>query len=48
MLASDQSRKSVIQLWLARQKIKRNKIEEAYDPLLDDWYASGKKVIWQD
>jgi long-chain acyl-CoA synthetase len=29
-------------------KIKRNVIEAAYEPMLDDWYASGQKVIWQD
>lgn len=29
-------------------KIKRNVIEAAYEPLLDKWYASGQKVIWQD
>ena len=29
-------------------KIKRDVIEEAYEPHLDDWYASGQKVIWQD
>jgi len=29
-------------------KIKRDVIESAYAHLLDDWYASGKKVIWQD
>ena len=29
-------------------KIKRNVIESAYEPFLDDWYASRKKVIWQD
>jgi long-subunit acyl-CoA synthetase (AMP-forming) len=29
-------------------KIKRNVIEEAYEPLLDQWYASGQKVVWQD
>ncbi|KAA1194050.1 AMP-binding protein [Pseudohalioglobus sediminis] len=29
-------------------KIKRNVIEGAYEPLLDAWYASGDKVIWQD
>ena len=27
-------------------KIKRNVIEQAYEPLLDDWYGSGQKVIW--
>ena len=29
-------------------KIKRNVIEDAYEPLLDQWYAAGQKVIWQD
>ena len=29
-------------------KIKRNVIEAAYEPLLDQWYAAGEKVIWQD
>tara|TARA_R110002110_G_scaffold406421_1_gene626304 strand:+ start:111583 stop:113256 length:1674 start_codon:yes stop_codon:yes gene_type:complete len=29
-------------------KIKRDVIEKTYEPLLDDWYKSGKKVIWQD
>ena len=29
-------------------KIRRNIIEEAYEPLLDQWYATGQKVIWQD
>lgn len=29
-------------------KIKRNVIEAAYEPHLDSWYGSGKKVIWQD
>ncbi len=28
-------------------KIKRNVLEEQYAPLLDGWYASGEKVIWQ-
>ncbi|RLA57911.1 MAG: AMP-binding acetyl-CoA synthetase, partial [Gammaproteobacteria bacterium] len=28
-------------------KIKRNVVEEAYAPHLDEWYASGQKVIWQ-
>lgn len=27
-------------------KIKRDVIESAYEPYLDDWYASGEKVIW--
>ena len=27
-------------------KIKRNIIEDAYEPQLDDWYSSGQKVIW--
>jgi long-subunit acyl-CoA synthetase (AMP-forming) len=29
-------------------KIKRNVIEAAYEPMLDHWYATGQKVIWQD
>ena len=29
------------------QKIKRAKIEELFDPSLDEWYATKKKVIWQ-
>ena len=29
-------------------KIKRNNIEAAYEPYLDEWYASRKKIIWQD
>jgi len=29
-------------------KIKRDVIEAAYEPMLDSWYASGQKVIWQD
>ena len=29
-------------------KIKRNVVESAYNDYLDEWYASGKKVIWQD
>jgi long-subunit acyl-CoA synthetase (AMP-forming) len=29
-------------------KIKRDVIEGAYASLLDDWYASKQKVIWQD
>jgi long-chain acyl-CoA synthetase len=28
-------------------KIKRNVVEEAYAPFLDEWYDSGQKVIWQ-
>jgi long-subunit acyl-CoA synthetase (AMP-forming) len=29
-------------------KIKRSVIEKSYEPLLDDWYGSGRKVVWQD
>lgn len=29
-------------------KIKRNIIEETYEPSLDGWYDSRQKVIWQD
>ncbi len=29
------------------QKIKRNKIEEIFDPLLEEWYAAKKTVVWQ-
>lgn len=29
------------------QKIKRGSIEEVFDPLLDEWYAAKKTVIWQ-
>lgn len=29
-------------------KIKRNVIEDAYEPMLDQWYDSRQKVIWQD
>ena len=29
-------------------KIKRDVIEATYEPLLDDWYASRQKIIWQD
>lgn len=28
-------------------KIKRSRIEESYDPLLDAWYDSHSKVLWQ-
>tara|TARA_R110001592_G_scaffold363248_5_gene682274 strand:- start:9763 stop:11433 length:1671 start_codon:yes stop_codon:yes gene_type:complete len=28
-------------------KIKREVIEQAYSGLLDDWYETGKKVVWQ-
>ena len=28
-------------------KIKRDVIEQAYSGELDDWYASGQKVVWQ-
>ena len=28
------------------QKIKRNTIEDIYDPKVDGWYAEKKKVIW--
>ena len=28
-------------------KIKRSALERAYNPKLDDWYGSGKKVIWE-
>ena len=27
-------------------KIKRDVIESTYEPFLDEWYASGEKVIW--
>jgi long-subunit acyl-CoA synthetase (AMP-forming) len=29
-------------------KIKRNVIEEEYAAFLDDWYAAGEKVVWQE
>jgi long-subunit acyl-CoA synthetase (AMP-forming) len=29
-------------------KIKREVIESTYEPFLDDWYASGRQVIWQE
>jgi long-subunit acyl-CoA synthetase (AMP-forming) len=29
-------------------KIKRAKIEDEYNPLLDDWYEAKKKVVWQE
>ena len=29
-------------------KIKRNVVEDAYAPLLDAWYESRQKVIWQE
>lgn len=29
-------------------KIKREVIEQAYDAHLDQWYESGKKVVWQE
>lgn len=29
-------------------KIKRDVIESSYEPFLDSWYDSRKKVIWQD
>ncbi len=29
-------------------KLKRDVIEAAFEPELDQWYAEGKKVIWQD
>ena len=28
-------------------KIRRSSIEQAYAPMVDDWYASKQKVIWQ-
>lgn len=28
------------------QKIRRNKIEDTYDPKVDGWYGEKKKVIW--
>ncbi|MEZ5501375.1 MAG: AMP-binding protein [Halioglobus sp.] len=28
-------------------KIKRDVVESAYSPYLDEWYASGQQVIWQ-
>ena len=28
-------------------KIKRNVIDSAYGPYLDDWYAQGEALIWQ-
>ncbi|NHB58249.1 AMP-binding protein [Acinetobacter sp. 194] len=28
-------------------KIKRNKIEERYQPKLDDWYKQNKQVVWE-
>lgn len=28
-------------------KIKRNRIDDGYTPLLEDWYAAKKKVVWQ-
>ena len=28
-------------------KIKRNVIEERYEPCLDDWYTSRQRVVWQ-
>ena len=27
-------------------KIKRARIEDEYNPLMDEWYNSKKKVIW--
>ncbi len=29
-------------------KIRRNVIEDTYDPFLDGWSSSGRKVIWQE
>ena len=29
-------------------KVKRNVTEATRDPMLDDWYVSGQKVMWQD
>jgi long-chain acyl-CoA synthetase len=29
-------------------KVKRNVIDATYGPYLDDWYARGETVIWQD
>jgi long-subunit acyl-CoA synthetase (AMP-forming) len=29
-------------------KIRRDVIEAAYEPKLDGWYGSGRKVIWED
>ena len=29
-------------------KIKRDVVESAYAPCLDDWYASGQKIVWQE
>jgi long-subunit acyl-CoA synthetase (AMP-forming) len=28
-------------------KIKRSRIEDQYTPMSEDWYASGKRVIWE-
>jgi long-chain acyl-CoA synthetase len=28
-------------------KIRRAAIEEAYTPMIANWYESGEKVIWQ-
>jgi long-subunit acyl-CoA synthetase (AMP-forming) len=29
-------------------KVRRNVIEDVYGPHLDEWYATGRSVIWQD
>lgn len=29
-------------------KVRRNVIEDVYGPQLDEWYATGRSVIWQD
>jgi long-subunit acyl-CoA synthetase (AMP-forming) len=28
-------------------KIKRSMLEDTYGPQMDDWYAAGKKVVWE-
>ena len=29
-------------------KIKRSKLEDAYGPKMDDWYAAGTRIVWED
>lgn len=29
-------------------KIRRSRVEDAYEPLVERWYASGERVVWED